>query len=373
MDLKVFNRHVIGASHIKSNQPCEDYSLSYIKDGCGIAVVSDGHGSSRSFRASKGAEFACIVVMEILSSYIGKDEEILTAIAASEEKFFFNLKAYILRSWIDRISDDHSQNPFSSEELDGAGEKGRKYYSDNPDGFTKAYGCTLVAAYATTTFWFGIQIGDGTCTVSYEKGLSLQPLPEGPGQIANYTNSLCQSKAIENFVHYFEKKTPLGIFVATDGVDESYQPLMYSLQLPRFYREISRCFFENSPIALDELHLKLEQLTEEGSGDDVSVSAIISGLTPLDEPVPTQEQWRNLLSRTEMEIEDKKLSLENKYKALQQNEAAYIDKQNVQAEAEISRIKNIIANNENALNELLESKEYIERQLSAHCERQQCL
>jgi len=362
MKYKAYCCYARGALHIKKKLPCEDYAVCYDAKGCAIAIVSDGHGHSLAFRASDGARMACEGTLDILKQYI-ENSEIIRTIENSKEQFFFNLQGLILRTWLDRVSLDYTTNPFSDTEINALSEDNKEYLSRNTDSYIKVYGCTLIAAYVTPSFWFCLQIGDGTCTVSYEDGISLQPLPEGAGQIANITNSLCQPDAMKKFVHFFEKKTPLGVFVASDGVDESCKPLATSLQLPNFYREISEPFFHKEQNAGERLKSRLERLTEEGCGDDVSVAAAISVETFLAKPKPSPNQLQSLLEKMSIEVEGKRASIQNNINALRQAEEEY--KRGLKEfEDKIERIKRIMGENKKELQKILNEKKVIELQLN---------
>jgi len=361
-----FSDFFVGASHEKDDLPCEDYADSYEENGCAALVVSDGHGNSLSFRAADGAKMACESTLNILKQYTKTPEDVLNVIEKSEERFFFNLKGLVLSSWLEKVLRDYESRPFTDFELNSLKKEDREYLLSQSDRFSKAYGCTLIAAFITSGFWFCIQIGDGTCTVSYDDGMSLQPLPDGADQFANISNSLCQSEAMQKFVHYFEKKEPLGIFIASDGVDESYPPLSTSLKLPCFYREISEPFFKKEEDAQKSLLERLERLTKEGSGDDVSVAVAINSETFLAEPKASLEQLKNLLETTELLIEGKRSSIQNNANALQQVEREYgVNKEELQKIAdEIERIKQIKTKNENDLQVMLDEKKWIESQIN---------
>ena len=43
----MFNTSILGASHVKDNKPCQDYSVAWQseEDGAVVLIVCDGHGS----------------------------------------------------------------------------------------------------------------------------------------------------------------------------------------------------------------------------------------------------------------------------------------------------------------------------------------
>ena len=66
---QTFNKSVIGASHIRSGKPCQDFSLSYQDGNVKILVVCDGHGGSTYFRSDMGAEIAAKACLENLIDF----------------------------------------------------------------------------------------------------------------------------------------------------------------------------------------------------------------------------------------------------------------------------------------------------------------
>ena len=65
----VFNKSVRGASHIASEKPCQDYSISYDEYGITIAVVCDGHGGNTYFRSDIGAKIAAEITLDQLRGF----------------------------------------------------------------------------------------------------------------------------------------------------------------------------------------------------------------------------------------------------------------------------------------------------------------
>jgi len=65
----VFNKSVRGASHIASEKPCQDYSISYDECGITIAVVCDGHGGNTYFRSDIGAKIAAEITLDQLRGF----------------------------------------------------------------------------------------------------------------------------------------------------------------------------------------------------------------------------------------------------------------------------------------------------------------
>ena len=91
------------------------------------------------------------------------------------------------------------------------------------EGWISAYRTTLIAAVQAKNFWFGLHIGDGKCVTVNPAGEYTQPIPWDEKCFLNQTTSLCDEQALHSFRYYFGKvDLPLAIFIATDGVDDTF-------------------------------------------------------------------------------------------------------------------------------------------------------
>ena len=278
-----------GASHKLKGIVCQDAAYARYKRGdrYAIAVVSDGHGSNRYFRSDRGSKFAVEASSEAVNEFMKCFKNNETGQAQTEqlfrepEKFMRQLETHILFLWREKVKKDFytSGARFTEDELKQVEGEVRKNYESDPEScFFKAYGATLIVAVVYPGhFWFGIQIGDGKCVASQADGIFFQPIPWDEKCFLNVTTSLCDAKAVENFRHCFHFHSfPTAIFVASDGVDDSFanETDMYG-----FYQEIEETFQgKDYKQALQEINAFLPVLSEKGSGDDISVSGIISNI-----------------------------------------------------------------------------------------------
>lgn len=278
-----------GASHKAKGTACQDASFARYKRGdrYAIAVVSDGHGSNRYFRSDRGSKFAveasCEAVNEFMKCF--KDNETgkmqTEQLLREPDKFMRQLETHILFLWREKVKKDFytSGAHFTEDELKLVeGEARKNYESDSESCFFKAYGATLIVVVVYPGhFWFGIQIGDGKCVASQANGTFFQPIPWDEKCFLNVTTSLCDAKAVENFRHCFHFHSfPTAIFVASDGVDDSFanETDMYG-----FYQEIEDTFRgKEYKQAFREVDEFLPVLSEKGSGDDISISGIINNV-----------------------------------------------------------------------------------------------
>ena len=136
-----------------------------------------------------------------------------------------------------------------------------------------AYGTTLIAAAVTPDYWFCIQIGDGSCVAAGAEAGFEQPVPPDEKCLGNFTTSLCDSEAINLFRHCYSEKLPAAVFLSSDGVansfsDESRLDNLYTAVLYSFATDV----FEK---AENDLRDYLPILSQKGSGDDISLAAIL--------------------------------------------------------------------------------------------------
>lgn len=265
-----FNLSTQGASHIKKNKECQDNSRSYYDDNIAIAVVCDGHGGDDYMRSAVGSKCACDAAERNIKQFlenIDKDK-----FFSNPDKLLKDLEASIINVWNQLIFAHLDQNPFTEEELNGVSEKARRRYTENRK-VESAYGTTLIVVAMTHEYWFGIHIGDGKCVAVNPEGKFVQPIPWDPKCFLNATTSICDSDALGSFRHFYSEKLPVAVFVGSDGVDDCFSN---NDQLHNLYKTILYSF-GTSPFqeAVDGLSEYLPRLSAKGSGDDVSISAMM--------------------------------------------------------------------------------------------------
>lgn len=270
MLLRSFNLTKQGAGHIKSNKECQDASACCLTDSCAIAIVCDGHGGDDYVRSAVGSKLACETAKDLIMAFIS--DNTAEALSADHDALLKALEGNIVAEWNKAVTEHFAEEPFTEEELAVISEKARhKYIDDNK--VAGAYGTTLIAAAVTKEYWFGLHIGDGKCVAVNPEGKFLQPIPWDKKCFLNSTTSICDSDAANNFRHFYSAKLPFAVFVGSDGVDGSFVTVD---QLKNFYKTILYSFAnEEFDDAVSELSDYLPRLSAKGSGDDISVAAIL--------------------------------------------------------------------------------------------------
>lgn len=270
MRLQAFHLSSQGASHIKKNKECQDSSDSYCDEQCAIAIVCDGHGGDDYVRSAIGSSFASRIAKESIINFVQNVDK--GELSRHHDKLIYSLEASIITMWNAAVHEHCDQTPFTEEEVAALSERAkRKYLQENR--IESAYGTTLVAVAVTKDYWFGIHIGDGKCVAINPESRFLQPIPWDEKCFLNATTSICDSDALERFRYFYSDKLPVAVFVGSDGIDDCFSS---DEQLNNLYKTILYSF-ATSPFddAVSDLKDYLPRLSAKGSGDDVSVAAVL--------------------------------------------------------------------------------------------------
>lgn len=283
-----------------------------------LICVSDGHGSAPHFWSDKGAEFAIQSAVELLSASI--DKVLLTLESKDYKKANKNLAKSYVKRWCrkcfeylssieldylkDKIKEIEVQEPeVAKQYLDELHDlkKITKDYKDivlkNPHlteehqkaisnlvtefsklSLKEIFGCTAVIYFQVkgTPVWYAFKIGDSDLFVDFGEGF-VKPIKDDPKCFLNETTSLCNLKAYDSFCFPEEEflgKAPSSVFASSDGVANSFSSEEY---LSRFYGQIQFSFNEDGEF-IGERDIKnyIPELSEKGSGDDVTIAGIVT-------------------------------------------------------------------------------------------------
>lgn len=273
-----FHVTVRGAAHIRKKTACQDFSRSIKFGGSAAAAVADGHGDIRYFRSALGSRFAAEAALKAIKEFVKReDSESLDSGAAQK---FGQLKKNIILNWNKRVAAHYGTHPFLEKELEPLSEH-RRSMLQNGEQVETAYGTTLIAAAMTPTYWFGLQIGDGNCFALSDGGTETS-VPREDGLVGNITTSLCEPDAFYKFHHVFQTGMPSAVVMSTDGVRNSFSSeTHYRNFMGKIVSEFSGGWNEETVTNLRDF---LSEMTERGSGDDLSVAGIVAEVGA-DEPL----------------------------------------------------------------------------------------
>ncbi len=269
-----FHSTARGYNHINNDKVCEDSSDSYDEEELHICVVADGHGSDNYPRTDKGSDFAVRSAIECIQEFVSENtpEEL---VKDDGNILLKQLSEKILIKWNELVKEDYEKHPFIEDELVNVSEKYRQLYlSENDEKKAKkAYGTTLISYVVWKGCSFGLQIGDGKCVVVERDASFREPIPWDDECTFNITTSICDDNAAEEFRFYVSGTVPAAVFCGSDGIDDSYTGMeeVYAL-----YRSMLTILGEHGKEVFEkETEEYLPVLSKKGSGDDVSVAAII--------------------------------------------------------------------------------------------------
>ena len=307
--LVAFAKSVQGESHKRRENlpenlelgrkfPCQDKSFAQ-RDVASIdgshfdfIAVSDGHGGAAYFRSDVGAGFAIEVLKDILVRNMPRIVEL--ASSNDYEKIKTQLALGITKRWREKIAIHLTENPITEQEynyLEAENSAAAQKYREGND-LNAIYGCTLIAYFSTSAFWYALQIGDGDFSLSYDGKTFELPMPEDKDCFLNQTTSLCDKTASEEFRYCYGEKAPLAAFCSSDGIANSFKDIdslkdkfylpIYNLfdntEFPQCKKDCanSDCDIKcHLRLVCEEIFSFLPILSKKGSGDDISISGIV--------------------------------------------------------------------------------------------------
>ena len=279
--------------------PCQDKSFAQhslkANDGTlfDFVAVCDGHGGAPYFRSELGADFA----IEVLKNMLVRNMTRISELASSKqyEKIKTQLALGITKRWREKVSLHISENPITEQEyafLEDEKLEAAQKYKEGKDLFA-IYGCTLIAYFATKTFWYALQIGDGDFLLSYDGKSFELPMPEDKDCFLNQTTSICDDNAKDEVRCCYGEKLPLVVFCSSDGVANSFRDseslkqkfylpiynLFDNTEFPQCKKECvqSECDLKcHLCLVFEEIFSFLPILSKKGSGDDISLAGIVN-------------------------------------------------------------------------------------------------
>lgn len=237
-----------------------------------LGAVSDGHGSEESMRSHVGSRLAVEAARRVV-----RDQEALWMTATSERLpgRAASISDSVVALWRRLVAQDLLRNPLSPHEMDGLGEEERTRVVMAP---ARAYGTTLLMAVMTDSWVVCATIGDGDILLVDAAG-GVPAFGEDERFIANETASLCMPWAEREFrvrvVNQRQSPKRL-VLLCTDGVSNAFRTSegYYKLGSDLLDEAQERSCEE----ILQDLPGWLDEISSEGSGDDVTLCMIVAGV-----------------------------------------------------------------------------------------------
>ncbi|HVZ83284.1 MAG TPA: PP2C family serine/threonine-protein phosphatase [Terracidiphilus sp.] len=276
MAWKVAHACVRGSSHVRSGLPNQDAAQCVINGpGMAIVAVSDGHGGARHFRSQIGSSLAASTAVSVLEEFLPRHAT-ADAAAALTSAEIEALERTLVETWLASVHSDLANQPLSEEELARFDDDDPEVRASVEQSPTLAYGATLLIAAATENLLLYLQLGDGEILSVSADGETERPLPPDERLVGNQTTSLCQPEAWKEFrsAHVVAPNLPSVVLLSTDGYSNSFRSDEDFLKIGRDYLEILREQGINT--LAEELPQILQEATQQGSGDDITL-AILQG------------------------------------------------------------------------------------------------
>lgn len=241
---------VIGASHLRTLKPCQDEAGFLVVGDIAIVAIADGHGSSRL--ADVGARLAVQVALTSLVRFAEELGHRSASIGEVQQFASHPLRVQIVREWTERVRSS----------------------AGAPDAALIDYGSTLLFAVSTRDFLLVGQLGDGdVLLVGPDRQVSVV-IPPDPRAFADETPSLCLPEAWHSLrvrVLPAPQQESL-LLLSTDGYSNSYPTDEVFRQIGPDYLDLVR--EEGIHGLAPHLQGFLEQVTSQGSGDDIAVGLL---------------------------------------------------------------------------------------------------
>ncbi len=144
-----------------------------------------------------------------------------------------------------------------------------------------AYGTTIQVVGISRSFVVILQLGDGVILFVDPGGEVSEPLPADPRLFGDETTSLCLPKAENDFrvgFHVFTAMPPALILISTDGYPKSCRDMSGFYQVGTDLLDTIRK--EGLQSVISSLKGWLEEVTRDGSGDDITLGLLCRLIVP---------------------------------------------------------------------------------------------
>ncbi len=258
---------VRGAGHYRSGLPNQD-AVRVCKDDRGLLVaLADGHGSAKSFRSQRGARLAVIVAQRVCRQLFNFENPSQIKHWAEDR-----LPQELVRRWREQVDKMLQRQPFTLRELASLDAVSRRQVEAQP---YLAYGSTLLVVVVAPTFILYLQLGDGDILTVSNNGNIERPMPKDDRLIGNETTSLCSDRAWNEVRVSFQTLAgapPALILVASDGYANSYRD---AASFEQVAQDLWGMLQDEGEAAVNPyLHEWLNEASQQGSGDDISVGLV---------------------------------------------------------------------------------------------------
>ena len=263
MKRDVLHCSVIGASHEISGLPCQDSSWSYAGEAYTIVAVADGHGDPSHDLSEIGAKLAVHSATDILKELadnVANQADVLLSRMVRDD-----FPRLVVRRWREAVRDDFRNRSIPHQDEGMLKEETAPY---------SRYGTTLIAAIVTETQVIYAQIGDGDIVLLREDASYELLSPIDPNLVGGATFSLSGDEAIRLFSSGNCAVSGMrGLFLSTDGLKNCYEEDSAFIRLLSAIADMVEK--EGLEFSTDIIREQFVQFSKNGSGDDITLVAVI--------------------------------------------------------------------------------------------------
>ena len=281
---EILAERVCGPTHVRSGLPNQDYYARHKSAGSIIVAVSDGHGSTRSFRSDRGSKFAAETAIEVVENFF-LGEWVRLSLRDKQQQLEFRLPTRIVGEWREKVRRDLDEFPLSEADHETLATYKTAKQKPNPEAIPYiVYGATLLTVVITAEFVVYLQLGDGDILIVPELGDVFRPFPTDERLIGNETTSLSSGNAANDFRVCIESSTqvlPSLILMATDGYSNSFRDDASFFKAGLDFRHLLESIDGSA-----EVERRLKEWLEESaqmSGDDVTLCLLHRKANPKDD------------------------------------------------------------------------------------------
>lgn len=264
----IYGTSVRGAAHKHGRIQCQDSCrVETIKDVV-IMGAADGHGSTLCPYSKTGSVIAVNVFCSVMSAYYNSFNKTRNGMRSLmrflNREGSLKVAQSIDLEWKRRVYKQHlNRKREVPADNDGSPDKEAVY---------KMYGSTLLGLMITKSFIFAFQLGDGDICCINGQGINYLLAPDK--LLGVETHSLCKKESWKKAVTQVsvrDNHTDCSAlyWMSTDGMSNSYRTQKeFEYACTEYYSAIRENGFEVIEDNLDEW---LEETSEQGCGDDVTV------------------------------------------------------------------------------------------------------
>ena len=274
----VLHCSVIGASHERSGLPCQDSSWSYTGEAYTIIAVADGHGDPSHDLSETGSKLAvqsATNILKELADNVANQTDVLLSRMVRDD-----FPRLVVRRWREAVKDDFRNRTVSPKDEDILEEEIIAY---------SRYGTTLIAAIVTETQAIYAQIGDGDIVLLREDASYELFSPIDQNLVGGTTFSLSGNEATRHFLCGNSSVAGMrGLFLSTDGLRNCYEDDSAFIRLLSAIADMAEK--EGVELSTSIISEQFVQFSKNGSGDDITLAAVIVPLTPGKETSPLNKE-----------------------------------------------------------------------------------